>query len=359
MFWPILYSIALVQGAFISFALLVKTTPNRQAARYLALLVGVFTFNVLIALVRDNSNPSQALYATALGINGEFLIAPVVLMFVRAILRPDTKQLPAALLHFLPLGVGLIFWLYIATGQTQGWLGITTQAIGTVVSFFVAIKALFIWAYLIVAYRSLSEGINRYGDFSFDRKRFPMRWLGHWILATGVTASLIYLMYWLEHTGWAIPINSDRFGIIVLTAMIYLVSLMFMLRPWVLAAKPRVVAHTKYDAQIEQLTNQLESEKTFLDPDLSLRQLAESIDMNENALSEVINQGLRCTYYQLMTQYRLAHIDGLLRDPANNGRPILDLAYESGFNSKASFYRLFRETFKMTPKDFLASIHSD
>ena len=46
----------------------------------------------------------------------------------------------------------------------------------------------------------------------------------------------------------------------------------------------------------------------------------------------------------------------LARDPANQTRGVLDLAFEAGFSSKATFYRYFRAREGVTPNDFRAAL---
>ena len=66
----------------------------------------------------------------------------------------------------------------------------------------------------------------------------------------------------------------------------------------------------------------------------------------------MINEGLGTTFYDLVSRYRLAHFERLAGDEALRDRTVLDLAFESGFNSKASFYRVFRRVHDTTPSAY-------
>lgn len=356
MFWLILYSIALAQGVFLTVALLLRPTANWRAARYLALLVTVFTLIILVALIRDTASPSQVVLAKSIGINGELLVAPLILLFIRALLSPDARQMPRALLHFIPLGIGLIFWLVFNFAQYLEWTSLSVRATRWAIAGFVAIKSVFIGTYLIYSYRTLLAGLEKISGFSFARKIFSMRWLGSWLLLMGVAALFIYVVFWMEFFGLDVPVDSDRIGIIVQTTVIFLISWMVMIRPWVLAAQPKNLTQAHLSDEVDYLQRHLRSCRPYLNPDLSMSELAASIDMTENRLSYLINTGLNTNYYQLVTQYRLAHFESLAGDPGNRRRSVTDLAFESGFNSKASFYRLFREAHNMTPGDYIKSV---
>ena len=59
-------------------------------------------------------------------------------------------------------------------------------------------------------------------------------------------------------------------------------------------------------------------------------------------------------FYTLINKLRLDACIKLLDDHDNDERTVLDIAYESGFSSKATFYRYFRARKGMTPKSYRA-----
>ena len=89
-----------------------------------------------------------------------------------------------------------------------------------------------------------------------------------------------------------------------------------------------------------------------LESELGLADLAAALGSTENRLSSVINEGLDTSFYGLLNHYRLAEFERLARDPASRDRSVLDLAFDAGFNSKASFYRAFREAHSTTPSAY-------
>lgn len=94
-------------------------------------------------------------------------------------------------------------------------------------------------------------------------------------------------------------------------------------------------------------------EQPFLSPDLSLRSLAERIEIHPNQLSWLLNDRLGKNFNQFINHYRVEHFKSLATDEANSHISLIGLAYESGFNSKTVFNTYFKKEVKMTPKEWL------
>jgi AraC-like DNA-binding protein len=96
------------------------------------------------------------------------------------------------------------------------------------------------------------------------------------------------------------------------------------------------------------LTERLEKDRPWQDPELDLSQLAADMKWSENRLSQVINEDLGSSFYAVLAHYRLAEFERLAQDLDSKERSVLDLAMDAGFNSKASFYRAFRHRYGAT-----------
>ena len=101
------------------------------------------------------------------------------------------------------------------------------------------------------------------------------------------------------------------------------------------------------------LAEQIEKDQCFLDNNLSLRQLAETIDLHPNKLSWLINEQMGKNFNEHINGYRLAYFQKKALDPANKHLTLLGIAYESGFNSKSVFNDFFKKSTGMTPKQWV------
>ncbi|WP_037321253.1 AraC family transcriptional regulator [Salegentibacter sp. Hel_I_6] len=110
-----------------------------------------------------------------------------------------------------------------------------------------------------------------------------------------------------------------------------------------------------YTNQIENLTSYMETEKPYLNPSLSLRNLADQMGMNSRELSIIINQKLNQHFFDFINGYRIKEAMDILTDPAKKDETVLEILYEVGFNSKSSFNTAFKKHTRKTPTEYRKS----
>lgn len=99
-----------------------------------------------------------------------------------------------------------------------------------------------------------------------------------------------------------------------------------------------------------KLAAALEDEQLYRQPSLKLADLCAHINESAHYVSQVINQHLGCTFYELINRRRIEVAAGrLLAEP---GKTILDIAMETGFNAKSTFNAAFKRHIGMTPSDY-------
>ena len=106
------------------------------------------------------------------------------------------------------------------------------------------------------------------------------------------------------------------------------------------------------------LTSKMESEKLYLNPELTLNELAKAVDINANQLSSVINNGFDKNFNDFINGYRVNEVKRALQDPANAHLSILGIALDCGFNSKATFNRVFKNVTGTSPSQFTQQLKS-
>ena len=102
-----------------------------------------------------------------------------------------------------------------------------------------------------------------------------------------------------------------------------------------------------------RLMDHMKNETPFLDPDLSLRSLAEQIAIHPNQLSWLLNENMGRNFNEFVNHYRVEAFKALAKDPAKAHITLIGLAYESGFNSKTVFNASFKKETGLTPKQYL------
>ena len=105
---------------------------------------------------------------------------------------------------------------------------------------------------------------------------------------------------------------------------------------------------------IHQRLNQLmDEQKPYKNPDLTLDELAKSLEVHPNYLSQVINSIDKKSFYDLVNEKRVDAFIKSITQPISQQYTLLAIAFECGFNSKASFNRNFKKYTGYTPSDYL------
>ena len=107
------------------------------------------------------------------------------------------------------------------------------------------------------------------------------------------------------------------------------------------------------DIYYSSLIQLMDSEKLFLDSRLSIKTVADKLEMSVNHLSQVINQQSGKNFFKFINEYRVEEAKKLLLDQSNKKYTILAIAYDCGFNSKSSFNTIFKQYTGKTPSDFI------
>ncbi len=348
-FWMIVYIVSLSQGLFLSLALALKKTANHHAKRVLIGLVVVFTGTICMGLVREIAGSAAVRYAVAVGINGEFLLAPLIYLFVQAIFRPSEYPFTKSWLHFMPFLLGTFFWLTVYALPQNSWFADHRQ----LVFYYVCLKFLYVSVYMAVSFRLLKALLRENRRFVVGRAHMKMDWLKVSLTVIALVALINYTIFFIQSFGYHVPADPDRIGVLIQTLVIYLMSLLVLIRPWILSVVPKTVDDAKWHNQVAALDQYLQEHKPFLDPEIKPAILAEGLGLSQHHLSSIINEGMKTNFYELMNVHRLRYFEKLLQD-SKKPVTILELAYQAGFNSKASFYRFFKEVHHMTPKEYLS-----
>lgn len=189
-------------------------------------------------------------------------------------------------------------------------------------------------------------------------------WLRNLMLAV---ATGVLLLFVFELAALFIPggrtFRTEWYGYFGLGVTIYYLSISGYYSPtrqqWQLAFDPEPVPArpVKEDTrQLEPLKQKLvlcmEQEKPYLDPELNLAMLAKKLKTNINNLSRVINEGMGQNFNDYINEYRVNAVIKKLEAGEQEQQTLLGIAYDCGFNSKATFNRSFKKITGVTPKDY-------
>ncbi|MDQ2771014.1 MAG: helix-turn-helix transcriptional regulator, partial [Bacteroidota bacterium] len=101
----------------------------------------------------------------------------------------------------------------------------------------------------------------------------------------------------------------------------------------------------------EKLLHLMEQEQPWLEPELTLTELAHRLRTNPGLLSKVINAGCGQNFNDFVNTYRVQEARRKLADARFAHYSLVGVALESGFNSKSTFNRVFRKVTGQAPSE--------
>jgi AraC-like DNA-binding protein len=105
----------------------------------------------------------------------------------------------------------------------------------------------------------------------------------------------------------------------------------------------------------ERLKKYFDKQKPYLDPDLTLSDVAMAIGTNRNYLSQLLNSRYGVNFYTFVNNHRIDYAIRLIEQEKNDSSSGL-ISLESGFKSRSVFYKLFRERTGYSPKEYIDKI---
>jgi len=104
--------------------------------------------------------------------------------------------------------------------------------------------------------------------------------------------------------------------------------------------------------EANKLKSRVTSEKWFLESRLSIRDVAARMGTNETYLSRALNRGQKQSFNRFINVLRIEHAKQLIK---SSNESFLGIALDSGFNSKATFNRVFKDIVGQTPSAYKKS----
>lgn len=103
----------------------------------------------------------------------------------------------------------------------------------------------------------------------------------------------------------------------------------------------------------EKIIQFVVNEKGFEDPELSLTQVAKQLKTNPSIISKVVNQGFQLNFNDFINFFRIEAVKQKLNAGDQKTQTLLGIAFDCGFNSKATFNRAFKKVAGVSPKEWL------
>ncbi len=104
--------------------------------------------------------------------------------------------------------------------------------------------------------------------------------------------------------------------------------------------------------QISKLKIYMQDQKPYLNPTLTIQDLADDLQLPVREVSILINHHLNQHFFDFVNEYRIRHAMHILKDATKKQFTVLEILYEVGFNSKSSFNTAFKKYAHLTPTQY-------
>jgi AraC-like DNA-binding protein len=338
-----IFGAAVAQGLFLLTALAPMPARNSRARWLLVGLVGVFT----LMLTEEFLDVAGFPPGLGVGLAAEFAVAPLLFFFVESLAEDRPPPHRRACAHFIPLGLAVLWLAALFAAAPQNWVSLDNDRVRHWIAATVGVKAAYIGVYGVAILRR-PLGLAGKPAATVSALRWVRRWLWFFFSAYAVGV-LSFLAFYLRLPG---AIDSDYVGAFLLVAALYSLAYFALANRHVFDRKPRPETAPGASELVARARAVLIEADAFLDPELSLRRLALTLEVSESALSEALNADIPGGFYALLNACRLDAFEALAQRPDRRDRTVLELALEAGFNSKATFYRVLKARHGLTPRQY-------
>jgi AraC-like DNA-binding protein len=298
------------------------------------------------------------------------LQVPLSFLFAKLYIHKNYYRRNKPYLHFIPFGILLIkIFLFPNTGiqplnhnadfAQLNWISI-------LVHFYVAVG---IPAYAIVALLQIKKlKIQWQSQFSNSEKHYNS-WIQRFFI--GIIAGwLSFFILWILSINFN-EIPSDipaNYSILILSGSLIYLGLFGLHRTDFFVPSTGILSHdekTDNSNDINTLTKvlhtlqeKMQTDKYYLQPRLSIKELSIKTGISVSQISQSINIVKNQNFYEFINQYRVEAFMNRINNTDYKDYTFEALAYECGFNSKSSFFELFKKHTGLTPGQYIKKIRN-
>lgn len=322
----VLSCLGIAQALFLCFYLFGLKKGNRKAHLFLGLIILGLTIRIGKSILNQYLDLTP--WQRNLGIAGILMVGPSLLLYSRVLLRNSYQTTYSVYLHFLPY---LLFSL--------GCMLIPNQAntISLVVYYLVFLHLLI---YILWTITDLSISKNSVQKTVFN-------WLRNVIIGVAV----IWVFY-MGNVLRLIPFYIG--GAICYTFLVYIFSFLFLKKHTfhLEKYKGQQIDNSVSNELMQNISSLFKEEAIYLNPKITLTEVAKKLEVNSKTLSRVINEQTGKNFSEFVNSYRIEKAKSLLTSVTTKNEKIASIAYDSGFNNVTSFNIAFKAMTQLTPSEY-------
>lgn len=366
--WSVIILLGAGQGFFLSIYLFFKTRDS--ASKWLSLLLVVVSLHLLEYAVSISGivllYPS--LVATTYPLL--FCMGPFYYFYCDSLLGRSRHSSVRTLVHFTPAFLVLLMLFpfyaksdsakidYLEGLAAKGSVEVPAEQVA-----FMLVHVLQTVIYVALAYKLIRQKELEVKNFSSDVVLMgKIRWLKTFSFYFTLYLMMYFVLVVILQFASSHQLELDYVMLFITSFSIYAIGYFAIGNSYFFTSavirephQPRVIQQNRIGSWPpdvkERLLSYMDSNKPYLKSDLKISELADSLSIPYYQLSQLINDEFSVNFYDFVNKYRVEEAKKLLLQDTRNFK-ILAIAYEVGFNSKATFNRVFKKVTDLTPSQF-------
>lgn len=288
------------------------------------------------------------------------LKGPALYFYVQAITCENFSINKRTLLHAIPIVIGIItLWIFEIDTKRLKFevddLNPTLEAGLHFLWYFIKLVPVIYGIAAVISLRHYARLLkNRYsnlGDLaSIWLNCLVTGFLGSWLLTllVNILGNLLGLS---TSTLLGIADNYVTF-ILVMALFAYSISHVQSLHKARLETQDVPIDQAAQNQLIHKIQNGIFMHKLYLNQSLTIEEFSKEIDSPYREVSSLINKHFNTNFFEFINFHRIEEAKRMLADPAYSQLSILEILYESGFNSKSAFQRFFKRLTGISPREY-------
>ncbi|WP_461589203.1 helix-turn-helix domain-containing protein [Winogradskyella sp.] len=355
-----------IQGVTYGIILWKNQNINKTANRFLAIILWFFAYRLFVEVLKlfDIGN-YDTWYHILLEYN--WIYGALIYFFVQAYVIPNFKlSIKLDWIHFLPVTIEFL-WSNFIKSQNFYWDG-TKESLSSLGYWGYVVwmhwpTQYIISALLIIIYTHKSEKLlANNSSNSYEVLTKNTIWIRSLLKLMKIYSSVVIAVVLTDFLFFDYAFNANyHYPIFIGMALItYWLGLIGFNKKDNQVLKLKSVLDPKEKAQLHTIaTNlkQLMTEKQlYKNPDLTLTTLSEALGVKSYVTTKCLNLIFELKFNDFVNTYRIEELKILLKNPKNDNYTLLSLAFEAGFNSKASFNRAVKKLTGKSPSHLKSHI---
>jgi AraC-like DNA-binding protein len=388
----ILLIIGIAQALFFCVFLL-SSKGNRLSNSLLSFWLVLISFSLFLNYMYETGNINQFPHLIGLDTAFPFLYMPILYFYAKLLVAKSKHYQVSDVFHLIPFLFYFIYvWIYFYSESASFKLEFLGNIKNSILPLDVQISNILKIVQAVIYIGLVIQIIQKHQqrlelNFSYTEK-INLRWLKIISVCLSVIYALKFLavlaVYFSEDS---LLFKTNGISDLAVITFVYVIAFYGLKQPDIFAKwntnsnsnSPEILVENQIQTKTDDviitskykdsnlsveesqqvlvdLRNYMENQKPYLQNQLTIKDVAEAIQVPEKYVSQVINEALGLNFFNFINEYRVNEVKKRIVSPEYNHLSLLGIALDCGFNSKSSFNGVFKKQTGETPSSYKAGL---